>query len=660
MKKLHDSLTSKFTWYRMWHQMPNHNVLHVLILTIFIIGSGSVTLQAFSATLDKTTGVTLNLTSTDTRSPLQLCTATTTPFITMTYPNGGEAFNADQLVTVTWTSCNIPAGDQVSISLYAQGQSMSQPLYSLSGANTFPNSGSAVVMMRDPMSFSQWSATSTYGLFYKILIRDVQSTTNPLAYNKWDLSDTLFSINSNCGLGDTWTQKTDLGSSNDGRNSAIAFSIGNKGYVGGGMDSTVTKNDFWEYDPQTNVWTQKANIGGSVRSDAFAFSIGNKGYVGGGTDGAFVLNDFYEYNPVANTWTQKANVSVNKFEATGFSIDTNGDGITDKGYVGAGLDQNFVAQNDFYEYNPVTNAWTQKANFGGVARIGAVGFGIGKKGYMGTGSFTGAGGTIFQTTTFADFWEYNPLSNTWVRKTDFPGGTRGNAIGFSIGQYGYIGTGISVVSNTDFYPNTFYQYNPLNNTWTQKANFTGSPLYGAVGFSVGVNGYVATGFNGTYTKRLYQYCQAAPDIKVLSLTWTTSSTATSCTTGVFGQSPVTQSTTNPYINFKMTIKNIGNAPAVSTIGMDNTVSNSTQLYGGVQTPISLAPGATKTYCMTSTAVPNIRATTGTFNLTAKADGNSVVQESNENNNSLTVCIVNTKIVQLLRNQLPLVRICIQI
>ena len=31
------------------------------------------------------------------------------------------------------------------------------------------------------------------------------------------------------------------------------------------------------------------------------------------------------------------------------------------------------------------NTWTQKANFGGTERIGATGFSIGSKGYIGTG-----------------------------------------------------------------------------------------------------------------------------------------------------------------------------------------------------------------------------------------------------------------------------------
>jgi len=47
---------------------------------------------------------------------------------------------------------------------------------------------------------------------------------------------------------DSWTQKTDVGGI--ARQNAVGFSIGNKGYIGTGVDIlTGTSNDFWEYIP---------------------------------------------------------------------------------------------------------------------------------------------------------------------------------------------------------------------------------------------------------------------------------------------------------------------------------------------------------------------------------------------------------------------------
>ena len=71
--------------------------------------------------------------------------------------------------------------------------------------------------------------------------------------------------------------------------------------------------------------------------------------------------------------------------------------------------------------------WTQKANFPGTLRTDAVGFSIGTKGYLGTGGVA-AGGPFFN-----DFWEYDPSNNTWTAKANFGGSARFRATGFSIG-----------------------------------------------------------------------------------------------------------------------------------------------------------------------------------------------------------------------------------
>jgi hypothetical protein len=56
-----------------------------------------------------------------------------------------------------------------------------------------------------------------------------------------------------------------------------------KGYVGTGAGYNGATADFWEYDPVTDTWTQKADFGGGIRRDAIGFSINGKGYLGTGT-----------------------------------------------------------------------------------------------------------------------------------------------------------------------------------------------------------------------------------------------------------------------------------------------------------------------------------------------------------------------------------------
>ena len=73
------------------------------------------------------------------------------------------------------------------------------------------------------------------------------------------------------------------------------------------------------------------------------------------------------------------------------------------GWVGAPL----FRLNDFWEYNPSTNTWTKKADFGGVGRVAAVGFSIGSKGYLGTGQTNDYLAELSEE-TLKVFWEYNP------------------------------------------------------------------------------------------------------------------------------------------------------------------------------------------------------------------------------------------------------------
>ena len=191
----------------------------------------------------------------------------------------------------------------------------------------------------------------------------------------------------------------------------------------------------------------------------------------------------------SNVWAPKAPFGGGaRYSAVGFSIGS-------KGYVGTGSDGSSSYKKDFWEYDPATNAWTQKADFGGTARFGATGFSIGSKGYIGTG-FDAFGRK-------KDFWEYDPASNTWVQKADFGGPARQSAVGFSIGGYGYITTGYE---GNNYY-NDCWVYAPSSNTWTQKADFGGVARLAAAAFSIGGKGYVGTGLNsgGTTQKDFWEY-----------------------------------------------------------------------------------------------------------------------------------------------------------
>ena len=242
-------------------------------------------------------------------------------------------------------------------------------------------------------------------------------------------------------LADTWTQRASITGAKDG---AVGFSIGNKGYIGTGFNSGAMTyyHDFWEFDPDSNTWTQKADFAGGNRTGAFGFSIGQKGYIGTGLSQSGFQNDFWEWDEPSNAWIQRANYAgIARGSAVAFSI-----GV--KGYVGTGtVNGSTLMTNEFWEWDGDTasatfDTWIQKANFGGTARGAACGFSIGSKGYIGTGTVNG-----FSDGAVRDFWEWDgdTLSatyNAWTRKADFIGTSRSTAGAFALGQFGYVGVGV--------------------------------------------------------------------------------------------------------------------------------------------------------------------------------------------------------------------------
>jgi len=157
-----------------------------------------------------------------------------------------------------------------------------------------------------------------------------------------------------------------------------------------------------------------------------------------------------------------------------------------------------------YSEGGETNFWTQKADFAGGDRCWAVGFSIGNKGYIGTGRDV--------VNYKQDFWEYDPSSNVWTQKADFPGAGREKAVGFSIGNKGYIGIG---EDGDDNIYQDFWEYDPSSNIWTKKADFPGGKRMDAVGFSIGNKGYIGTGY-GNY----YNSCQDFWEYDPASNKWT--------------------------------------------------------------------------------------------------------------------------------------------
>ena len=149
---------------------------------------------------------------------------------------------------------------------------------------------------------------------------------------------------------DDWDEEVSLGgASGDGleRASACAFSLYHeniqKAYVCLGQTQTVAyMKDLWEFNPQTETWSQKANYTGSARRQAVCFTAANKAYVGTGEGLTGLKKDFYAYDPESNAWTQVADFAgTARRDAVAFEL--NG-----YGFVGTGDDG--ILKNDIWMY----------------------------------------------------------------------------------------------------------------------------------------------------------------------------------------------------------------------------------------------------------------------------------------------------------------------
>lgn len=170
----------------------------------------------------------------------------------------------------------------------------------------------------------------------------------------------------------------------------MTFVIGQKAYLVGGVDKPTgsLSSDVWEFDTATLKWSQKNNFPFSTRYLGSSFSIQNKGYIGTGlisaVNGDKSGMELFEYSPENDKWIQKANLpGISRFSASGFSNNQ-------YGYILAGdyisESQERKSLNEFWRYNPVTNAWDKMPNFAGGNQSFTYTFVIGSTCYSGNPS----------------------------------------------------------------------------------------------------------------------------------------------------------------------------------------------------------------------------------------------------------------------------------
>nr|WP_238354544.1 kelch repeat-containing protein [Fulvivirga marina] len=95
-------------------------------------------------------------------------------------------------------------------------------------------------------------------------------------------------------------------------------------------------------------------------------------------------------------------------------------------------------------------------------RSGHVAFSIGGRGYISTGI---SGSVQTGGKYLVDLWKYNPETDTWAQKADFPGVGRRSASAFVLNDEAYVGLGVQSNTVTSMGYSDMWKYNPTSNSW---------------------------------------------------------------------------------------------------------------------------------------------------------------------------------------------------
>ena len=211
------------------------------------------------------------------------------------------------------------------------------------------------------------------------------------------------------------------------------------------------------------------------------------GYIGlgYGNDGSR-FSDLWEYDPGADRWTQRASLPAAVRDHSAAFV------VGAKAYVIGGMTcrgADCFSLREVWEYEPATDRWSRRADFPEEITTAAC-FVLNGLGYVGTGY----AGPLASLTLSTRLWAYDPQTDAWTRRADIPGSGRYRAVGFSRGGKGYLGTGIQSIGETSAAVlGDMWEYDAAANTWTRKPDFSGPARGAAVSFVVGTRAFVGTG-----------------------------------------------------------------------------------------------------------------------------------------------------------------------
>jgi len=179
--------------------------------------------------------------------------------------------------------------------------------------------------------------------------------------------------------------------------------------------------------------------------------------------------------------------------------------VNNKAYVTLGRNGGLLK--DCWEFDPSTEIWSKKQDFPGVGRVFPISAVVDNKVFVGLGYNNG--GVYKEASYLRDFWMYEASTDQWIPKADFPSQSTNHAVSFVYDGEIYVLHG--------FRPGGFsfdcWKYNPGTDSWIQLSDFPGDFRSCAVGCSDGVKYFTGTGYDTSNKNDWWEYFPATDEWK---------------------------------------------------------------------------------------------------------------------------------------------------
>ncbi len=254
-------------------------------------------------------------------------------------------------------------------------------------------------------------------------------------------------------LNNSWERKLDFRESIEPGKCQILSSnlqYNNKAYI---LFRNNENIEIWNYENETDKWSLVTQYPGKAIEYFTSFISKGKIFLGGGSRYNQKMGhydyyyDLWEYDLDSNNWIQKNNLPI-KFTLE--QIERGGGG-TLSSVVNENNVYVFSYSNDFWQYHPDTDSWSQKKKFPGHLRIISNLIEKNNKLYLIGGLYLDYGYVGLK-----DCWEYTVSSNSWEMVAFMPE-LYANGIAFTFNDHIYAGLGWVINGYGSFYEQNFYQ-----------------------------------------------------------------------------------------------------------------------------------------------------------------------------------------------------------